>query len=112
MKEKEIKQRLNHIHIKKNALKSVIEKSLEERASLDREEKQLNTLLRNMNRQVSVSDHAVVRYLERVHGFDIEKIKQEILTPERVGFIKAGAKKIHVSNMEMRVENGVVVTVI
>tara|TARA_B100002049_G_scaffold210911_1_gene173627 strand:+ start:525 stop:752 length:228 start_codon:yes stop_codon:yes gene_type:complete len=31
-----------------------------------------------------VSDHALVRYLERVRGLDVEAIRAEILTPRTV----------------------------
>jgi hypothetical protein len=31
-------------------------------------------------RRVIVSDHAIVRYLERIGGFDIEKLRREIAT--------------------------------
>lgn len=31
---------------------------------------------------IRVSDHAIIRYLERVKGVDISEIKREILTPE------------------------------
>ncbi|GGB14969.1 hypothetical protein GCM10011380_00470 [Sphingomonas metalli] len=29
----------------------------------------------------AVTDHAIVRYLERVHGIDMDVIRAEILTP-------------------------------
>ncbi len=31
-----------------------------------------------MNRKVIVSDHAILRYLERVGGFDIPRLRREI----------------------------------
>lgn len=37
--------------------------------------------------RVVVSDHAVVRYLERNKGIDIEELKKEILTEKVVNFI-------------------------
>jgi hypothetical protein len=35
-----------------------------------------------------VSDHAFMRYFERVMGFDLEMIKQEILSAPILGFIQ------------------------
>lgn len=32
--------------------------------------------------EVRVSDHALVRYMERKLGIDLEALRQEILTPE------------------------------
>lgn len=63
-------------------------------------------------REPKVSDHALVRFLERHHGFDLDKFREEILTPVRVEAIKAGASTIKVGSTEMKVSDGVVVTVI
>lgn len=37
--------------------------------------------------RVGVSDHAIVRYLERNKGIDIEELRKEILTEKVVNFI-------------------------
>ena len=59
-----------------------------------------------------VSDHALVRYLERHHGFDLDKFRAEILTEERKQAISQGATKIKANGLQFKVENNVVVTVI
>lgn len=41
-----------------------------------------------------VTDHAVVRWLERSLGYDIEAVRQAILTPERIQAIRCGATAI------------------
>ncbi|TXH51319.1 MAG: hypothetical protein E6Q97_18670 [Desulfurellales bacterium] len=45
--------------------------------------------------RVVVSDHAVVRYLERVMGFDFAPIRDEILAKVNEGAL-AGARRINV----------------
>ena len=63
---------------------------------------------------VEVSDHAIVRYMERVLGMDINAIRREIV-PERVKKIIAtlGGGKIPVNNeFSIRVFNNTVVTVL
>lgn len=41
------------------------------------------TLERYMNsKDPLVTDHAVLRYLERVHGLDMSKVREEILSPQ------------------------------
>lgn len=35
-----------------------------------------------------VTEHAMLRYFERVHGFNLEQIKKDILTPEVTKMIK------------------------
>lgn len=59
-----------------------------------------------------VSDHAVLRYLERVKGLDIEKIRSEILTPDIAAAIRAGATAVTISGARFPVRGGVIVTVI
>ena len=39
-------------------------------------------------RGVQVTDHALVRYLERVHGIDMKQVAREIVTNERAVQIK------------------------
>lgn len=59
-----------------------------------------------------VSDHALVRYLERVMGLDVESIRREIMTTERAEAIMMGAKKIIADKHVYIIENGVIVTVL
>lgn len=40
------------------------------------------------NGKLKVSEHAIVRYLERVKGFDISEIEKEILTDEVITLVK------------------------
>lgn len=69
-------------------------------------------------RKIGVSDHAVVRYLERVWELDIVKVKQEIVTPsirQQIG--KAGTNTgifygRTQKDFKAIIENGTVVTVI
>lgn len=59
----------------------------------------------------TVSDHAIVRYLE-AKGFDIKGIRNEILTPTTAAAIKAGAQKVTVGNMRFMVKDQIITTVI
>lgn len=58
-----------------------------------------------------VSDHAVLRYLERVEGVDIEAIRREIGRRADRG-IEAGACGVVSGGFVYRIEAGVVVTVL
>jgi hypothetical protein len=60
-----------------------------------------------------VTDHALVRYFERVLGFDIAEIKAKILTPEVVQWIDTiptGKFPVRGTEMRLRVVGRVVVT--
>jgi hypothetical protein len=59
-----------------------------------------------------VSDHALLRYLERVKGVDVEAIKAEIMTPETIAAIKAGASAVNVNGCRMPIKDGCIATVL
>lgn len=56
-----------------------------------------------------VSDHAVLRYIERGLGFDVQSVRQRILDKTSAA-IKMGAKSIVIDNVQFRIANNVVVT--
>lgn len=58
----------------------------------------------------SVSDHAVLRYMERVQGFDIEAVRQHIGTLCRSA-CRAGAASLKTEGVEFQFADGKVVTV-
>ena len=57
-----------------------------------------------------VSNHAILRFLERVYGVDVESVRKRILTPTVAAAVKAGARRIKVEGMTFVIENGVIVT--
>ncbi|MFX1499394.1 MAG: hypothetical protein ACFFDH_00355 [Promethearchaeota archaeon] len=62
---------------------------------------------------VEVTDHALIRYMERIKGIDVEKIRSEIvsdLTEKQIKFFGKGLfkEKTH----KLRVENYKVITVL
>jgi hypothetical protein len=58
-----------------------------------------------------ITDHALLRYLERAKGLDVEAIRREIATPELRAAIAAGAKTYSVENWTYVIEGGAIVTV-
>jgi len=48
-----------------------------------------------MRRTPNVSDHALLRWLERYLEMDLEAVRASILTPDRRAAIEAGASAIH-----------------
>lgn len=90
---RELKEKVTAIHDELRAIKQVSD----ERASSD---------------EPRVSDHAMLRLLERVGGFDVEKLRQQVLSPERKAAIKAGASSIRFDKHRLIVKGGTVVTVL
>ena len=60
--------------------------------------------------EIRVSDHAIVRYLERHYNFDVDFIRDEIFPPRIQGMVAAGARGYKLNGMEFVVSNGVIVT--
>lgn len=59
-----------------------------------------------------VSEHAVLRYLERAKGVDTEAIRAEILTPMVVSAMKAGAATVSVDGVKFVIDGDCLVTVL
>ncbi len=68
--------------------------------------------LTTKNSSIGVSDHAVLRYLERKFNLDIESIRAEILTPTILDAINMGANSVKVNGMTFKVSNKTITTVI
>lgn len=80
------------------------------KAELDRVQKKLDQIQGGRTEPV-VSEHAMLRYLERVKGVDLQGVVAEILTPERVRLIKSvGTCEINVGGIKFIVCDRVVVT--
>lgn len=60
----------------------------------------------------TVSDHALVRWMERQMGIDLDEIRAQILTPERADMIRFGAKAINAGNVTLKVDGMAIVTVL
>jgi hypothetical protein len=61
---------------------------------------------------VRITDHALLRYVERVFGIDIDALKREILTDGVARCIELGASTITVKGIQFRVKDRSIVTVI
>jgi hypothetical protein len=61
---------------------------------------------------VRITDHALLRYVERVFGIDIDAVRREILTDGVAKGIELGASTITVNGIQFRVKDRSIVTVI
>jgi hypothetical protein len=60
---------------------------------------------------IAVSDHAILRWLERVEGMDIVALRLQLATSAAVG-LKYGAERVIVGSGKLVIEDGTVVTVL
>lgn len=113
MTKKGIKQRLMDLDVAIPKAKELAREKCRELSKLENEYKSLIAFLESPAFiDPIVSEHAVVRYLERHYNIDIDKIRDEILTDSVKSYIKAGAKAINVNGMSFKVEDNVITTVI
>lgn len=84
---------------------------------LNDKKKQLNLILKNIknienNKDVVISEHAILRYLERVKGFNLEDIKNEMLDVTTKDTLKVlPVNKIKCAGYNLIVKNNVITTV-
>lgn len=67
-----------------------------------------------IDRQIEISDHAIVRYFERIGGLDIESVKQEILSDAECLLISSmGDGKYPIGDrFQVIVKNSTVVSIV
>jgi hypothetical protein len=58
-----------------------------------------------------VSDHAMVRYLERAKGFNFDRVREKLRRAAQAQ-IDSGAARVTIDGVELRVLDGVVMTVV
>lgn len=58
-----------------------------------------------------ITDHAIVRYMERVKGVDMRRLRAEILTDDRHALLAAGLGRIKGKGYDLICSKGVVITV-
>lgn len=63
--------------------------------------------------QPECTDHALIRYIERVMGVDVKSIRNEIMTKSVIAAIKNGATAVVVNGYKMPVSGeGKIITVL
>lgn len=76
------------------------------------EKKELLLRVEELRKHPRVRDHAVIRYLERKHGFNFETQRSELLDQNTIAAINAGAQKIKRDGVQLIIKDKTVVTVI
>lgn len=114
-----LSRRLSDIQLRINALQAEARPIREQLGNIDRTiqdlldaKDEVEDEMRLAATKPYVSDHAVIRWLERKHGFSFEKTRQEMLTEGVVAAIEAGADKIKVDAGRFIVREKCIVTFI
>lgn len=59
-----------------------------------------------------ISDHALLRYIERILGVDVDAMRSEIMSDAVKSALRAGASGVTVNGVKMVAKDGVIVTVL
>jgi hypothetical protein len=91
-------------------LREQMSRNDKERSRLQAEKKRLEDMLAASRDQITVSDHAVIRYLERRYGFDFEDVRTEILSPAVRRAVNAGAAGVKVTGGTFKIQDRTITT--
>lgn len=105
-KTKELENQIQHL----NKHEKNVDKGLREiNKKLKKKQKKIDGL--QNNKEIKVTDHAVIRYLERVKGIDIQKIRKDICSTPQKQLKKLGDGEYPMNGHKIVVKNGTVITV-
>jgi len=114
-------QKLKHLQVRKSQLEIELKELRDRSKELDKKITDINTSLNRVNKEMNdlheqqptISEHAILRYAERVLGIDIDKIKKDLLTDENVKIINQLRNcKLPIGNKyKVVVRNKVIITV-
>jgi hypothetical protein len=83
-----LQQERKDIEEKLKVIGNEIGERIKQKKFLEKEHGKISNKINDILTTVSVTDHAVLRYIERVLGYDIEEIKKKILPEEIIPAIK------------------------
>lgn len=115
-KRKQLQSQLNKLQSDSEILKIEIKnKQVEynQKIQLIKElQKSINSL--SKNGKIKISEHAIVRYLERVKGINLSEIEKEILTEEVLELISklGGSGKYPIGNHQVVLSDFTITTII
>lgn len=107
-----LKEKLAELKQRKAVVNAKMKPYQQEMSKVDLEIKETEEELQSASREPRVSDHAVIRYLERKHGFNFEEQRKVLLNADAIAAIKMGAKKIKRDGYELVIKDNVIVTVV
>ena len=116
---KQLTTQLSKIESEISALKTDLGIKNKELDSKKKSLKELQLKIQNLknSKNVIVSEHAILRYFERVLGFDLEDIQKKILTDSVHGLIEklgsnSGQYPVRESDFSVVLKNNVIVTIV
>lgn len=115
----ELREKIEDIDRRIDALKADKKPLTDQIGNIDRTIGKLNAerqghveKLMEMSAKPRVSDHAVIRYLERKYNFDFESIRDEMLTPVVIKAMEVGADGVQLNGGTLKISGKTITTYI
>jgi len=114
---KGLETRRNKLQSERKALNIEIQdkqkQSSDMKTRIDGFQKKIEKLKAQKPKDLIVSEHAMLRYIERVMGIDLQELQERILPPEKAMEVKAmGNCTYGMGDHRLTVKDGVIVTVL
>lgn len=113
--EKKLQTRVRELKGEKETLKNTINTANIRLQKVEKEIKEIETRLTQSRESLRASEHAIVRYLERYEGLNLEDIEKKIITEKLVELYEAMGMtngKYPNGDFHVGIKNGVITTVI
>ena len=109
-------RKYDRLNARNNEIKTQIKPLQSEFSKNENEIKKAKEALKEFERIDSlrprISDHAVIRYLERKCGYSFEEVRQKLMTEAVMAAIVSGAKTVKHDNMKLVISDKCVVTIV
>lgn len=113
----ELREKVEDLDARIEALKATAKPLRDQCSNIDRTIGKLNAeraehiaKLMELSEKPRVSDHAVIRYLERKYGFTFEDVRAEMLTPAVLNAMDAGANGVKLNGGTFKIKGRTVTT--
>lgn len=83
-----------------------------EAREIDAKIKELESAIKNIKLAPRISDHAMLRYLQRKYKVDFNELRNEILTESVISAINLGASAITVDGFKLMIHDKCVTTIL
>lgn len=101
---------LNQLKADKEMYETILKDINKKIEATEKEVERLNNVYTGLTKYEYLTDHALVRYLERSGAVDVKAIRKNLLNESVALGLINGANKVMIGNFEFIVKNGRIVT--
>jgi hypothetical protein len=106
-----MERRMRHIKKTRKTIKRAVKAKKITKAIKDKNRVVANLKKIPKKKSPNISDHAVLRYLERYYDIDVQAIRDEMYTPDVEYALNNGARSVPIGDMVFKIVNKTIATV-